>query len=441
MQGDRGIILGELNLELLILFVLILLSALFSLSETAITAVSRIKIRHYVEQKIRGARALSRLREYPSRLLGTVLISNNVVNVAISSLVTSMIISHMERLGLGNLGYAVGIAIGVATFLLLVFGEITPKTIALKNAERLALITAPYIDFLSVVLQPLIYVLTAISLPFIRLFGAKIPQKGPFLSREEIRILLAVSEKEGGLEEEEREMISSIFEFGSTVVREVITPRPDMVAVDVKEPVEKLVKLMQDTGHSRIPVFDATLDNMLGVVHAKELLSLFGSCGPDVTIRDYIRPLLFVPESKKVSDLLHQMQAARSHIAVIVDEYGTTVGLVTLEDLIEEIVGEIHDEFEKEEKAFIQTDANAWDVDARLSVSDVNKQLEVGIPEGEYDTVSGFVFSLLGKVPVVGDIVKYDDLSISVERIHRRRITRVKIVKLPKERTEKSVGG
>ncbi len=428
-------------MELLVLFVLVLLSALFALSETAITSVSRIKIKHMVEQKVRGSRSLQKLREYPSRLLGTVLIGNNVVNIGASALATSMIIDYLTKIGFGSISYSVGIATGIMTFVILIFGEIVPKTIAIRNADRMALIAAPYIDLLSVILQPIIQFLSWISSPFVGIFGAKMPRQGPFLTREEIRLLLAISEKDVGIEEEEREMISSIFEFGSTVAREVITPRPDMVSVDAGEKIEKAISLMIDSGHSRIPVYDGNLDNILGVIYAKELLKVAVAGTGEHSLRDFIRPTLVVPESKKVHELLHDMQAMRTHIAIIVDEYGTTRGLITLEDLMEEIVGEIHDEFEKEEKAFEQLDKNTWTVDARQSIFDVNRKLGIKAPEGEYDTLSGFVFSLLGKLPIVGDEVKYDDISISVERIHKRRITRVKIIKLPKTEREDAVGG
>jgi putative hemolysin len=427
-------------LELVLLCVLLMLSAFFSLSETAITSVSHLKIKNLLDRKVRGSRALHKLRENPSRLLGSVLIGNNIVNIGASSLATSMIIFYLERIGLESIGYAVGTATGIMTFLILVFGEITPKTLAIKNADRIALVTAPYIDGLATAIQPLINLLTLMSMPFIRLFGARVPEKGPFLSREEIQMLLAVSEKDGEIEAEEREMISSIFEFGSTVSREVMTPRPDIVAVEVSEPVQKMIDVMIETGHSRIPVYDGTLDNILGVIYAKELLKLVDR-NNTLSVRDFLRPLLFIPESKKVDELLHQMQAARTHIAMIVDEYGTTVGLITIEDLLEEIVGEIHDEFEKPERELVRLDKNVWDVDAKVSISTINKGLEVDIPEGEYDTISGFVFSLLGKVPVVGDVVTWHDLSISVERIHKRRITRVKMIKLPKKETEETVGG
>jgi len=433
--------LNVLSTEFLILFVLVLLSALFSLSETAITAVSRLKIRHMVEKKVRGSKALQRLREYPSRLLGAVLIGNNIVNIGASALATSMIIDYLTKIGLEKVSYSVGIATGIMTFVILVFAEIIPKTIAIRNSDRMALIFAPFIDFLATVLQPIIQVLSWISAPFIMVFGARIPQQGPFLSREEVRLLLAVSEKEGQIEEEERDMISSIFEFGSTIAREVVTPKPDMVCIEVNEGIKNAVRTMIESGHSRIPVYEGTMDNILGVIYAKELLKAVDAGIGNLTIRDFLRPVLTIPESKKVDDLLHQMQAARMHIAITVDEYGTTTGLITLEDLMEEIIGEFHDEFEKEEKAFVQTDRNVWVVDARQRIADVNKELEINIPEGEYDTLSGFVFSLLGKLPIVGDEVKYDDIAISVERIHKRRILKVKIVKTPKIEKEDAVGG
>ena len=433
--------MNVLSTEFLILFVLVLLSALFSLSETAITAVSRLKIRHMVEQKVRGSRALQRLREYPSRLLGAVLIGNNIVNIGASALATSMIIDYLTKIGFERVSYSVGIATGIMTFIILVFAEIVPKTIAIRNADKMALITAPFIDFLAAALQPIIQVLSFISSPLVSIFGAKIPQKGPFLSREEMRMLLAISEKEGAIEEEEREMISSIFEFGSTIAREVVTPKPDMRCIEVSEGIKNAVDLMIESGHSRIPVYEGSLDNILGVINAKELLKTVNSGIGILTIRDFLRPVLVIPESKKVDELLHQMQAARMHIAVTVDEYGTTTGLITLEDLMEEIIGEFHDEFEKEEKVFEQTDRNVWVVDAKQRVSDVNKELGIKIPEGEYDTLSGFVFSLLGKLPIVGDEVKYDDIAISVERIHKRRILKVKIVKTPKIEKEDTVGG
>jgi putative hemolysin len=434
--------LNALISELSVLFVLVVLSALFALSETAIISVSRLKVKHLVEQKAKGSKSLQKLNENPSRLLGVVLIGNNVVNIGASALVTYMIIEYMAKIGFGNGSISVGIATGIMSFVILVFGEIVPKTVALRNPNRVALAAAPLIDLLASAIKPLIQFLSWVSAPFIGLFGAKMPRQGPFLSRDEIKLLLTVSENEGELEEEEQAMISSIFEFGSTVAREVVTPKPDMVCIEVNSGLKNAVDLMIESGHSKIPVYEGSLDNILGVVYAKELLKLVNHGNEqNATIRDYLRPVLMIPESKKVGELLHQMQAARMHIAITVDEYGTTTGLITIEDLMEEIIGEVHDEFEKEEKAFEQMDNDIWIVDARQRVSDVNKELDIKIPEGEYDTLSGFVFSLLGKLPIVGDEVKYDDILISVERIHKRRITKVKIIKTHRTEREEAVGG
>jgi len=238
------------------------------------------------------------------------------------------------------------------------------------------------------------------------------------------------------IEEEEREMISSIFEFGDTLVREVMTPRPDISAADAGKSIEEIKQVVIESGHSRIPIYEGNLDNVIGVLYAKDLLK-----GDTTNVRDCLRPAIFVPEAKKIDDLLHEMQAARTHLAIIVDEYGVASGVVSLEDLIEEIVGEIHDEFEREEKMIVKLDNNSWLVDGKMLVADLNDQLKINLPENEYDTVGGFVFGQLGKSPAVGNMVRYERVKISVERIHRRRITRVKIIKLQKNLEEEMVGG
>ena len=426
--------------EFVFLFVLIMLSAFFSLSETAITAIGKFRTKQLLQKKARGAKFLSKLKDNPSKLLGTVLVANNIVNIGASALVTSIVIRYLESIGFGGEAVSVGIATGVMTFLILIFGEISPKTIAIKKAEKLALFAAPYIDVLGTIIRPLTQLFTFLSYPIIKLFGGEIPEKGPFLSREEIKLILSLSEREGAIEEEERAMISSIFEFTTTAARQVMTPRPDMQCLEVNDSIDKAIKLIIEGGHSRIPVYEGNIDNIVGVVYAKELLNVTQK--PDGgKLKDYMRPVLFVPETKKIDELLHQMQAARTHLAIIVDEYGVTAGLVTLEDIIEEIVGEIYDEFEKEEKIFEKIADNTWIVDARQSIGSVNKHLGINLPEGEYDTISGFIIGLLGKVPAVGNSVTYDNIIISVERILRRRITRVRIEKKSMGEESAIVGG
>lgn len=426
-------------IELILLLVLFSLSAFFSAAETALTSLSRIRVNRLVEQKVRGSGLVKQLKENPSEFLSTILIGNNLVNIAASAVATEMVIRLFLERGWGGAGAAVGTATGIMTFLILTFGEIIPKTIAIRRSETFSLFVAPIIITLRAILRPVAYTIGFITRPFIALFGGKAPQKGPFITEDEIRLILAAGEKEGVIEEEERQMITSIFEFTDTLVREVMTPRPDISASSSKSSLDEVRQVIIESGHSRIPIYETTLDNVLGVIFAKDLLKT----SDKTSIKDIIRPATFIPETKKVPELLHEMQAARTHLAMIMDEYGVTTGLVTLEDLIEEIVGEIHDEFEREEKLIEKLDKNGYIVDARISIKDLNDQLELGLPEKdkEYDTISGFVFAKLGKAPSVGDVVRHEDLLISVERILRRRITRVKIVKVDKTIGEEAVGG
>ncbi len=422
--------------ELILLIVLFILSAFFSASETALTSLSRIKLNRLVEHKAPGAKIVKKLKENPSLLLSIILTGNNLVNIAASALATSMTIRFFAAKGWGHMGIAVGTATGLMTFLILVFGEVIPKTVAIRNVEKFSLFVAPILMVFRPILQPLAYLIGFISRPFIRLFGGVAPGKGPFITEEEIHLILAAGEKEGVIEEEERAMISSIFEFGDTLVREVMTPRPDISVADASKSIEEIKQVVIESGHSRIPIYEGNLDNIIGILYAKDLLK-----GDKKNIKDCLRPAIFVPEAKKIDDLLREMQAARTHFAIIVDEYGIASGVVSLEDLIEEIVGEIHDEFEREEKMIVKLDNISWLVDGKMLVADLNDQLKINLPESEYDTIGGFVFGQLGKSPAVGNTVRYDGVKISVERIHRRRITRVKIVKIAKNLEEEMVGG
>jgi len=421
--------------EILILALLVVCSAFFSMSETALTSVSRIKIKKFLGQGFFGAKALYDLRENPNKMLSTILVGNNLVNMGAASLATYIFINLFERRGLMSESVAVTAAALTMTFLVLIFGEITPKTIAIRLSDRIALFVAPVISFLSLIFYPVIYVLDILCRPLIKLFGGDAVSKVPFVTEEELKMLLSVGHEEGVLEQEEKEMIHSIFEFGDTTAKAVMTPKPDMVCLEVSTPLKEAAARIIEAGHSRIPVYEGTVDNITGVLFAKDLIGIF-AMGKQADLRELLRPPLFVPESKKLDDLLRQMQSCHMHIAIIVDEYGGTAGIVSLEDLIEEIVGEIKDEFDIEEKTVdILSDGSAL-VDARLSVVEVNEKVGTALPEGDYDTVGGFVVSLLGKLPTVGDIARFEDLRIYVERVFKKRITRIKIVRLRASETE-----
>lgn len=424
-------------LELTILIVCIFLSAFFSATETAFTALSRIKVSHMMEKKLPGVGLVKKLREDPAKLLSTILIGNNIATIGSSALATTIALRLTETYKWGGVGVAASIATGVMTFFLLVFGEITPKTLAIRHSEAFALVSAWPIYIFSWILSPIAWILSIFSRPIIYLFGGKMPEAGPFVTEEEIKFLIAASAKEGVIERGEKEMISSIFEFGDTTVKEVMTPRPDIKAVEDGSSIEDVIGLINETGHSRIPVYEGNIDNVVGIVYAKDLLNF----RKDDKLRDFLRSAIFVPEAKRIDDLLHQMQGARTHIAIVVDEYGVTSGIVSMEDLVEEIVGEIHDEFERMEKNIFQLDDSTYLVDGKVSISDINQELNIAIPEGDYDTVAGFVFGQLSKAPAVGDIVKYDDIQVSVEKVSKRRITRLKLMKLPRRIEDNMVGG
>lgn len=330
-------------IEIILLSVFILLSAFFAAAETALTTVSRLRIAHLVEMKKTGARILQKIREDPAKLLSTILVGNNLVNISAAVLATTIVANYFEKLGMKGEGTIIGIAIGIMTFFILVFGEITPKTVAIRNAEALALWFSPLMLVLEWSLNPVAWLMTAISRPFVFLFGGRIPEQGPFVTEEEIKTLLFVWEKEGVIEREEREMISGIFKFGNLTATQVMTPREKIDYVGAGSSVKEAVEKIKSSGHSRIPIVDQSIDNITGVVYAKDLLEVPVS----EKIDGYLRQPLFISSAKKVSDLLEQMQAEYKHLAIIVDELGHTLGLVTLEDLIEEIVGEIHDEYER----------------------------------------------------------------------------------------------
>jgi putative hemolysin len=328
---------------LALLVVLIILSALFAMAETALTTVSRPRIAHLVELKKPGARLLRRLREDPARMIATVLVGNNLVNISASVLATTMIEDYFAKLGMRGEGLVIGVAIGIMTLFILVFGEITPKTLAIRNAEPLALWLSPVMLFAEWLLYPIAWLLTAISRPFIFLFGGRRQEKIPFITEEEIKTLLIAGEKEGAIEKEEREMISSVFKFTDLTVKQVMTERDKMACIGAESNVGEVVEKIKESGHSRIPVYDHNLDNIVGVVYAKDLLG----ARANEKIGEYFRQALFSSGETKISDLLEQMQAEYKHLAIVVDEFGHTVGLATLEDMVEEIVGEIHDEYER----------------------------------------------------------------------------------------------
>ena len=403
--------------ELVIIAIALVLAALAASAETSLTSISRVRLRQLVEQKVPQAIVVERLHKDPNSYLSTILIVNTVAIIVASSAATLLALHlYHERV-------AEWLVSLVLSLVVLVVCEITPKTLALQRAERVALRMARLVAWATFVMRPVVYVLTAVTRLILRILGGRAQVRGPFVTEEELKMLVSVGEEEGVIEEEER----GIFEMGDMSVREVMVPRTDLVAIEVKEPAEKAVGLVTKHGHTRIPVYEGNLDHIVGVLYAKDLLRAVVR-GEQKSLREIARKPYFTPESNKVQDVLRDLRKNRVHMAIVVDEYGGTAGAVTIEDILEEIVGPIHDEYdigEEDEMQFINP--NEVVLDGRVSVDDVNELLKLAITADNYDTIGGYVLNQLGAAPKVGATLKLGNAQLRVEAVQGTRIKKVRI--------------
>ncbi|HEV2760688.1 MAG TPA: hemolysin family protein [Acidimicrobiales bacterium] len=410
------------TLMVVAVFVLISAAAILAMSETALTRVNRIKALTLAEEQRRGATTLLRLVEHPERFLNPVLLL-----VLLCHLVAATLIGVVAERLFGPVGVAVATAFEVVV--VFVLAESLPKTFAVQHPERAALFTAPIVS--AIVGFPPIRLLAR---GLIGLTNMIIPGKGlkegPYISEQELLALADAAVEEDVIEREERQLIHSIIEFGDTVVREVMIPRPDMVAIEARASVNDAMEVVMAAGYSRIPVYEQGIDDINGLLYAKDLMRAVRDKRGDVQVRELSRKANFVPETKRVAELLPEMQKQKTHMAIVVDEHGGTAGLVTLEDLIEELVGEIVDEYDVEEPPIEPLPGGDVRVNARMPIDELNDLLEAEFPEGDYDTVGGLVYFLLGHVPAEGETVDYDGRRLRAERVQGRRIGRVRISKL-----------
>ena len=405
-------------LEIVALVLLIGASAFFSGSEAALISLSRLHARAMVERGLKGAAAVERLLEDRNKFLTSILIGNTVVLLGADSVATSLFIQE----GVPN--PAIWSTL-VMTVSILTFGEIVPKTVAVAANERWSIRLAPIVEKVAWVMSPINAAFLFFTNQIVKLFGVSPAAHGPFVTEDDIRNIVNVGVEQNVIEAEEREMIHSIIQFGDTIVREVMTPRPDMVSVDVAASARRALDLVIADGYSKLPVFEETIDNVIGVVHDRELLiSLSNGTLAQTPIRALMRPITLVPESKRVSELLREMQRNKFSLAIVVDEYGGTAGLVTMEDLLEEIVGEIRDEHDEgeEEKIRIVSEYEAQ-VDAGTNIEDVNAKLGLHLPHEEFETIGGLAVGLFGHLPHEGEETAAGDrVRIRIERTRGRRI-------------------
>jgi magnesium and cobalt exporter, CNNM family len=408
--------------------VLFLISGVLALSETAFTRMSRVRALALEEEGRASATRLARLLERPERTLNSLLLV-----VLVCQLVSANLIGVLLEQNLGAVGFLIGIVVEIAVFF--VFFEVVPKTFAIQHTDRAALLVAPILSFLTNFAP-----LRLVSRALIGLANVVLPgrglKEGPFVTEEEIRQMADVAADEEAIERDERKLIHSIFEFGDMVVREAMTPRTDMVAIDADASIEDGITAAIAAGFSRLPAYEETTDNIIGLVFLKDLVALARASKRNEPVRTALREAVFVPEQKRVAELLREMQTKQFHMAIVIDEYGGTSGLVTLEDLLEEIVGDITDEYDIEEPTVEHLPDGTLRVPGRTSIDDVSDELGVELPDTEWDTVGGLVFNLLGHVPEEGECVRFQGLEFRTERVKGRRIVSVQIRPTPDSTAE-----
>jgi len=423
--------------QILSFIVLLFFSAFFAGAETAFFAINEMLTQKLLDENTATGNRVLRLRRKPRQLLVTLLMGNTLVNVSAATIAAVLTTRLSIQIGLHpNIGMLLNVI--VVTFLILVLSEISPKVIAVKSPIRFAKRTSFLVLFFYFLFYPLTWVLDHVMNFFTRSFGLSENDRERLLESEEFQALLNIGYQEGTLEEDEKEMLTSIFEFGDTSVREIMVPRTDIICAEKNVSINELVQLVKENGHTRIPIFDESIDVILGIMNAKDLLPFISNSAKDFKIDELYRTPIFVPESKKIDDLLRQFQQNKQHLAIVVDEYGGTAGIVTLEDVIEEIVGEIRDEYDQEDKLYTKLNQSSYVVNAKIDIEKLNELIDIQIPdEDQYGTLGGYILEQTGSLPAIGYSFRKDDYLLTMKTVEKNRIVQVIIEFKPIENAEK----
>ncbi|MBS5063752.1 MAG: HlyC/CorC family transporter [Hungatella hathewayi] len=416
-------------IQLLIILVLVALSAFFSSSETALTTVNKIRIRTLADAGDSRAAMVLKVTGNPSKMLSAILIGNNIVNMYASSL-TTLLSSKL----FGN--EMVGAATGIITFLILIFGEITPKTSATLSSEKMSLRCAGVIFVLMVLFTPFIFVINKLSLLVLKLVGVDPNKKAESITEDELRTIVEVGHEKGVIESEERKMINNVFDFGESLAKDIMVPRIDMTFVNVDASYQELIDIFREEKYTRIPVYEDTTDNVIGIINMKDLLLLDDR--ENFNIRNFLRQPLYTYEFKKTSELMIEMRQTFNNIVIVLDEYGSTAGLITLEDMLEEIVGEIRDEYdEEEEESLVEVNPGEYLVEGSIKLDDLNDWLGLSLESEDYDSIGGLVIGLLDHLPDEGEEVTCEGIRLVVEKVDKNRIESIRMF-LPQSEAEET---
>lgn len=420
---------SEIWVQILILIVLLLLSGFFSSAETSLVSVNKIRMRTLADQGNARAKTVLEIFDDQAKMLSAILIGNNLVNTFAASITTSIAYSFG--------GAVVGVATFIITIMILIFGEITPKTLATEHAEKMALVYAPVIKLLMVVLTPFIFLINLFSKGILKMLGSGKDGNNPSLTESELRTIVDVSHEEGVIEEDEKDMINNVFDLGDAKAKEVMVPRVRVIMADVESTYEDLIDIFREEKFTRIPIYKDSIDNIVGLVNMKDLL-LYRDF-ENFKIEDVLRKPYFTYENKPVSDLLLEMKHSTFNLAIVMDEYGEMAGIITLEDIIEEIVGDVHDEYDAHEENNIkQIDERVYDVKGFINLDDLNDALDLEFVSEDFESIGGLVIDRLKRLPEIGDEITLDDGTvIRVKTIEKNRIEDVRLI-LPEVNEEES---
>lgn len=423
--------------QLIILLFLLLLSAFFSSAETALTTVNKLRIRSLAEEGVKRAKTVYKLIEDPTKMLSAVLIGNNIVNLSASSLTTTLTISICKSLNMGeNASIGVGIGTGVLTLLILIFGEITPKSLATLYAEKLALAYGNFIYFLTQLLTPVIFIINKLSFGILMLLHIDPNAHTSSITENELRTLVDVSHEEGVIESEERQMITNVVDFGDSLAKDIMVPRIDMTFIEEHLSYDELVNAFEEDKFSRLPVYRESKDNVIGIINLKDVFFYKGK-KEDFKITDFMREAYFTYEFKKTSELLIEMRKDSISLAIILDEYGVTAGLITLEDLLEEIVGEIRDEYDENEQDDIQCISDTeFLANGTTKLDEINEVVGLHLESDDYDSIAGHIINLLEHLPNEGETVVDHNVEYTVVALDKNRIDKVHILLLQESQSD-----
>jgi putative hemolysin len=411
---------GNTIIQIVMLVILLIGSGFFSASETALMSLSRIRVRHMQEEGVKGAKLVGKLTEDSGKLLSSILVGNNVVNIAATSISTSLFISILGTQG-------VAVATALMTILVLIFGEITPKTIAANNSEKIAILVSKPIKVIILILTPVVWVFNIITNIIFKLFGIKSKSGQPYITEEELRTMVNVSQEEGVLEIEERQIINNVFQFGDMQAKEAMVQRLDMVCIDADDGYKEIISLFKEEQFSRMPVYEESADDIIGIVNIKDIIFLEEDEIANFDIRNYVREAFFTYEFKKITELLEEMKKDKSQMAIVVDEYGGTAGLITIEDLVEEIVGEIEDEYDEDESDIEVIKEDEYIIDGGKKISEVNELIGTNLESEEFDSIGGFIIGHLKRLPEEHEVIEVDGVKLCIESLDKNRIKKIRV--------------